>query len=114
MSAVYVRSRDVLWRNAGNRLVVRSLKRESLVSLEGSATMLWSFLARPISLDDLVAAMAAHYAVDVDTVSDAVAQAVEDLEHAGLVTTAEPDCPHGPTSAPAAAHRSAAAGEAVQ
>jgi hypothetical protein len=90
MSTLYCRSGDVLWRNAGNRVVLRRLDGDSLISLEGSGTLLWTLLATPISFDDLVAAMASHYAVDLDMVSDSVERVLADLEESGLVTSTEP------------------------
>jgi hypothetical protein len=86
VNTVYSRSRDVLWRNAGDRVVLRRVDGGTLISIEGSGTVLWSLLANPTTFDDLVAGMVAHFGIDVDAMSDAVATALEDLDRAGLVS----------------------------
>lgn len=114
MSTLYSRSPDVLWRNAGDRVVFRRLDGDCLVSLEGSGVLLWKLLATPISFDNLVATMASHYAVDVDMVSDSVERVLADLEHSGLVTSTEPAHACGSASRPAGILLQTSAEEAAQ
>lgn len=89
MNPLYSRSPDVLWRSAGDRVLLRSLDRTVLMILDGSGTLLWKLLADPISFDDLVAGMTDYYQVDIDLVSGPVARALDDLERANLVRSEE-------------------------
>lgn len=114
MSALYFRSRDVLWRNAGDRVVLRRLDGGELVSLEGSGTLLWKLLEKPISLDDVVVEMATHYGVDVAMVREAVTKAIDELEAVGLVSSAEPTNADRVTPRHAVVSRLAAVEEAAQ
>lgn len=85
MNRLYSRSPDVLWRNIGSSVLLRPVDRTDLMILDGSATLLWTLLAHPITFEDLVARMIAHYGVDSVLVSGPVAQALSDLERADLV-----------------------------
>ena len=91
MSGRYSRSPDVLWRATVDRVVLRPLHGDGLVSLTGSGTTLWELLATPIGFDDLVARMADHYGVGADEVRDSVATAIADMERVHLVVRREVD-----------------------
>lgn len=62
MTAGWVRRDDVLWRVAGDQLVLLPPGDQDAVTVSGPGVAIWELLAEPSELDDLVAALTARYA----------------------------------------------------
>jgi hypothetical protein len=55
------------------------------LALRGPAARIWELLAQPLTISELLAAIAAVYAVDGETVADEVDWAVGELAAAGAL-----------------------------
>jgi hypothetical protein len=76
------RAEATLWRRTLGGVVVLPVDRRAPLALRGPAAEIWELLARPMTLQELLDAIAATCAVGGDAVADEVSQAVATLEDA--------------------------------
>jgi Coenzyme PQQ synthesis protein D (PqqD) len=79
------RAEATLWRRTLGGVVVLPVDRPAPLELHGPAAGIWELLAQPMTLQELLDAIAATYAVDGDAVADEVGQAVDALADAGAL-----------------------------
>ena len=84
------RPRSVLWRRAGDRVIVLPPGAGNPTVLAGTASTLWDLLEEPGSLEDTVLALAELYRVHPATVLADVRPALEELCRRGVLERREP------------------------
>jgi hypothetical protein len=75
----YVRCRNVLTREVDSALLVLMPGGRDVLALKGAGPAIWSHLGDPISLDDLVQALARTFQVDPGEISPSVHLTVRSL-----------------------------------
>jgi hypothetical protein len=87
VSAPWCRSERVLWRRTLGGVVVLPMLAPTAqpIELRGPAAGIWELLAEPMTSADLVAALAAAYAVDEDQVATDVDGALDLLLELGAL-----------------------------
>ena len=86
MTARWAQSKELLWRRAGDRiLLLRPIGDKEIVSLSGTAMDLWLLIGEPRSISELSEVLARRYGADTETVSRDVEAFFEDLGQRGLV-----------------------------
>jgi hypothetical protein len=79
------RAEDALWRRTLDGVVVLPFDRPAPLVLRGPAARIWELLAQPLTIQELLDAIATIYAVEGDAVADEVGWAVDELAAAGAV-----------------------------
>jgi hypothetical protein len=79
------RAEATLWRRTLDGIVVLPVDRCEPLALRGPAAGIWELLAQPMTLSELLDAIAATYGVDGATVADAVGDAVGALASVGAL-----------------------------
>jgi hypothetical protein len=82
----WCRAERVLWRRTLSGVVVLPLHgTDEPVELRGPAAGIWELLAEPMTVADLVAAVAAAYGVDEQQVANDVGEALDVLSELGAL-----------------------------
>jgi hypothetical protein len=84
--ALFVRSPEALWRQAGRVVLVRTVSEPHVVELFDTGVLLWLALVEPITARALAAELAAVVDVPVEIVAPDVQSAIADLLRRGVVT----------------------------
>lgn len=79
------RSPAALTRTGGGRLLVLGATTDRVLTLEGTAHLVWELLAQPASIDELAADLAVAFGVEVDAVVSDLRPLVEHLLDAGVL-----------------------------
>lgn len=74
-----VRRADVLWRRAGDRVLIRRLGNDELLVLAGTGAALWAALDSERTVGAVAATLAEAHAADLDVVAADVQTALADL-----------------------------------
>ena len=80
-----VRRADVLWRRAGDRVLIRRRGDDDLLVLAGTGAELWEAMDAERTVEAIVVSLADAYDVAVDVVSSDVRNALADLVAAHVV-----------------------------
>mgnify|MGYP000978238507 CR=1 FL=1 len=88
MSTTYRRSPAAIWR-ASEQLLVAAVPPDAPTRMAGSASLVWQWLARPITLDDLVGALVEHTGVDAGVIQRDVQGLLDALVPLRLVEVME-------------------------
>jgi hypothetical protein len=81
----FVRVSEVLWRQVGGVILVRTVADPEVVELFGTGVLLWLALLEPITAGELGAELATLLGAPADVVARDVRTALADLVHRGLV-----------------------------
>jgi hypothetical protein len=79
------RAETTLWRRTLDGVVVLPADAPAPLVLRGPAARIWELLVQPLTLRELLDAIAAIYAVEGDTVADEIDWAVSQLAAAGAL-----------------------------
>ena len=82
----FVRARDVLWRQLGGVVLLRTVADPEIVELSGAAVLLWMALTEPATAAELATELAAVAGAPEDVVAPDVRGALADLVHRGIAT----------------------------
>ena len=74
-----VRRADVLWRRAGDRVLIRRIGNDNLLVLAGTGAELWATIDGERTVGAIVASLAEAHDVGVDVVSADVQAAIAEL-----------------------------------
>ena len=92
-SATLCANPDVLAATFGNQVVLLNLRDGIYYGLEEVGALIWSTLARPVTVRDICAAVCAEYDVDSRSCERDVLQIVGDLSNCGLIQIRSDACP---------------------
>lgn len=76
---------QVVWRRAGDELIVLEIGTATYLTLNGSGCLLWQNLAEGATLGGLAAALVDHYGIDIDLARTDVAAFVAELDARSLL-----------------------------
>jgi Coenzyme PQQ synthesis protein D (PqqD) len=79
------RADTALWRRTLDGVVVLPIDGRAPLALRGPAARIWELLAQPLTIEELLEAIAAIYAVERDAVAGEVGWAVGELADAGAL-----------------------------
>ena len=85
---VYKRNADILAASLDGELVMMSIQAGNYYSIGGVGTRVWELLEQPKSLEELVDAVVADYAVERDRCATDVAAFVDELLGLNLIEQA--------------------------
>jgi hypothetical protein len=76
---------DVLWRRGVDRVLVLAVDGRAITELTGTGVALWDVLEEASSDAELAAVLASQFGADLDTVTQDLRAALDDLADRGLV-----------------------------
>ena len=84
-SVRYRRSPEALWRDAGSAIVVTTASDAEIHELLGGAGLVWSELADPRTVSELLERLAATYDVSGEAIEEQVSGVLETMRGLGVV-----------------------------
>jgi Coenzyme PQQ synthesis protein D (PqqD) len=79
------RSQGVVWRRTMDGVVVLPARSVEPIALLGPAANMWEMLAEPLTAAELVAALADHYGVEPDRVTNEIRATLDGLLRRGAL-----------------------------
>jgi Coenzyme PQQ synthesis protein D (PqqD) len=93
MAAMRLRRDGLVWRRAGDEMLVLDLSRSEYLSANATGSLVWERLAEGATPDELAQALVEHFAVDAARARADVDRLLEQLDAEGLLETDGPDSP---------------------
>jgi len=81
----YTRQEGVLWRRAGDAVVLLPADGRQVLTLEGSGVDLWHLLEQPMALDEVVRLLADAYGASTEQVQADIGPVLEELTRKAVV-----------------------------
>jgi hypothetical protein len=94
---VQLRRDGLVWRRAGDELLVLDLSRSEYLSANATGSLVWERLAEGATRDELAQLLVERFAVDEAQARADVDRLLEQLDAQGLL---ESDAPAGPATGP--------------
>lgn len=85
MTTRFVQAGSLLTRDLQNAILVRARGGDGVHSLTGAGTEIWRLLASPVTLDELLVALAERFGVEPTHIGDDVSRILDELVRARLV-----------------------------
>ncbi len=98
MAAMRLRRDGLVWRRAGDEMLVLDLSRSEYLSANATGALVWERLAEGATRDELAQALVQRFAVDEAQARADVDRLLEQLHAEGLLETDDPDAPGGPSA----------------
>ena len=82
----YIQKRDVVFQKVDGFIHILDQKKDAIVSLNATATLLWSTLAKPHSPDSLATILTNTYEVDTKTAANDVNEFIDTMLQSGFIS----------------------------
>jgi hypothetical protein len=87
---LYVKADDVVWREAGDELVVLELTTTTYLTLNGTAKQLWLGLLDGATVEELIGTLSGQYGISAEQARADTESFVSALTERALLSTAAP------------------------
>jgi hypothetical protein len=84
-AAVYIRAERTLWRQARESVFVLAVPGREIIALDGSGSVLWQLLTKPLTVHEIAARLAELYDVSGEVVTRDIALVLDELAERGIV-----------------------------